>query len=747
MTTVNRYCNATPKWGTSSYSNSSSPLCVGKASSYTTRGRLSFDAVSPGWYVTNLSLVLRRTDGYSSRRIRVGASQSADWGASYDAYVDVYISGDVGTKIVDISSLISTIKGYTGTWYLHLTQISTDINSYAEYNNGVSGSAPYISIDYEEATITVPGNEITIGSNNALVAGTSGNGLTHILKYAFGSLSGTINGTAVSGGTTVNWTPAVTFAAQTPTNVLKEGTLTIESYSGGVLSSSISYHVNFRVPNTTTFQPTISSWPLTTDLGGTTYAQNVSKLKSVVSAAGIQGASLVSYALTIDGVTTTSTSSPITSSNKLSTVGALTATLKVTDSRGLYRTVTASITVYAYFVPAITGLKVERATVAQVADVNGTYIKYTLTYKFAALNNTNLRKGTIKHKPDGGSYGATIALDSAMAAKGTGVYESSITGLLGSNDIGIGAYVVSVTIQDAYNTIPMDIMLPNKAIWFDLYPSGNGMAIGKWASVDGLFDVGIKANFDDLTTMKKGFYVHEALGTAGSAGWVKICQLTVTGSYIDCPIEITVSQRTKLVLGRLYIRFTNDSGNDPTLTSFVYTGSISSAYLVKASAGVWDLYVEKTSTYDVIGVVDFKAQYHMRYVTILWTNVHSSTNPGGTLATYDYGDSVQPVAAGGTGKTTVQGILDLLLGIQQGEKSFSLAANAASNIALTFPRAYSATPRIFVSMEGSSNSWTPDAVTVITYAPSATAVTIRVMNANGNARAGKIHWMALGTIA
>ena len=367
------------------------------------------------------------------------------------------------------------------------------------------------------------------------------------------------------------------------------------------------------------------------------YFLNFSRTVLTISATAPGGATIREYRLTLAGKTYSSASNVITTA-VLTAAGALTATVVVVDSRGQSATLTktSAVTVQPYTAPMITSFSVARCLSDGTLSNSGTYVKYTLACVFSALSNLNTRAGSIKYKVAGGTFSAPLSLTSAMIALGT-VFSFTLTGVLGGGAIGAGSYVVSASLTDRYNTTTDDAELASRTIWFDLHGSGEGVAVGKVASTASLFDVGIKANFDQVVQMGKGFNVHTARATMGSVGWIQICRLTITAAYTNCPIEIVLAQRGLGMPSRLFISFVNFNGPDPALGSFTYTGNIKSAYIVRATAGVWDVYVEKTESYDAVGVVDFRSPLYMAGVTVTWTDAQVASVPAGAImAPYAY---------------------------------------------------------------------------------------------------------------
>lgn len=486
-------------FGTASYTNTNdSPMKVGKTAGYTMHARVAFAAINPSWYIKSIKLQLRRVDGWASRSLRFGTNASASFGdrSSLDWSKNYSIPKGYEVRQIDVTAYKSILQGYAGNWYFHVTHGSGD-SSYAEFNGGSSANRPKLIVEYEEATLSVPGDEFTIDAQKAITVGTAGSGLTHKVSYSIGSASGTV-GTGIVAGATVNWKPPAALATQIPSAMAGTIRLTLESYLSGVLTSTLHYDYALNIP--ASYVPTVSSsaFALSNPTGDTIgiYVQGRSRTICTIGATAPGGASIVEYRLTIGGKTKKSTTSPITS-DVLTSTGALTATLTVVDSRGqtATQTKTSAVAVYPYSAPVITALSVERALVDGTLSNDGTYLKFTLTCAFSSLNGLNTKAGSIKYKPAGGSFGAATSLTSALTS--VGGYLFTITGTFGAGNVGVGGYIVSVSLTDRYNTSTDEAELSSRAIWIDRHGSGSGVAIGKRATVEGLFDVGIASRFRD----------------------------------------------------------------------------------------------------------------------------------------------------------------------------------------------------------------------------------------------------------
>ena len=496
-----------PRWGDSSFNSSTASLKVGKSGASTYYGYVGFPALNPTWAVKSITFKMNRTDSYSTHVLQFGSSTSNAWGSkgTQDWKADFSVASGTGTKSWSLTAYKDILQGYTGTWYLHV-QHGSGSNSYTEFNGGTGSSSPRLVIEYEDSSVTVPGDQFTIGVQSTLTVGNAGSGLTHNLSYSIGTATGVL-AIGVAAGATVNWTPDTALAGQITTDMVGDVTLTLENYLSGVFQSSRTLTFPLNVP--TSCVPAISSAPfaLQNPVGDVigVYVQNRSWAKCTVTAASVYGATIVEYRLTIGGVTYSSASNVVTT-GALAQYGVLSGTVTVVDSRGQMATYTnaAAATVYQYFAPIVTAFSVMRCTADGVVSNVGTYIKYVLTVSFAPINNLNVRAGTLKFMLSGGSYGSPVAMSAIPS------YSATVTGVIGVGAITSAAYVVSASLTDKYSTTTVEVDLSSSKIWFDLHSSGEGLAIGKPANEASLFDVGIDSKFREETTFEKTPTFHVA---------------------------------------------------------------------------------------------------------------------------------------------------------------------------------------------------------------------------------------------
>ena len=167
--------------------------------------------------------------------------------------------------------------------------------------------------------------------------------------------------------------------------------------------------------------------------------------------------------------------------------------------------------------------------------------------------------------------------------------------------------------------------------------------------------------------LRKGYKIANFNASPGNLGYILICNITININYANQPIYLKIGQRNSLG-GELIIQFDNADNKDPNLLRFWKTG-VFNAYLHKASASTWNLYIAKAEGYDDIQIFELYKGVYMDGVNITFDSTFVSSLPSGfieaTLASIPMNiegtatglssTSVLPVANGGTGATSATG--------------------------------------------------------------------------------------------
>ena len=281
---------------------------------------------------------------------------------------------------------------------------------------------------------------------------------------------------------------------QITTATSKSVSVTMQTYSNEActtaVGSSVTKNFTVTVPNNSTYNPTVSlaaTLGNATGLGSSTYVQGRTSINLSATGSAKADASIKSYVFkrastTLKTVTSTSTSA--SASETTNTTGSVTYSVTITDSRGRTATASQTITVYAYSAPTLTINNLYRSNSDGTKNTtSGTcfYIKATFTYTSSGGNSID--SSTVKYKlpsDSGWRDGANLT--------------SSVGVTLGNGDIDTNKnYDVYVSVVDKVGTVvSKKLTIPTIFVTMDFKAGGTGIAIGKIAEEDALFDVGMR---------------------------------------------------------------------------------------------------------------------------------------------------------------------------------------------------------------------------------------------------------------
>lgn len=357
----------------------------------------------------------------------------------------------------------------------------------------------------------VMGQTVTIGLPRAVSS------FTHTLTYTFGSASGTI---AEGAGAEAQWAVPYDLAAQIPNSASGTGTLTCKTYSGSTLIGTQSVNFTATVPSNSTTQPsdTIAVSPvssLAAPFSGL-YIQGRTKAKITHTASGKYGATIKSYAATVDGQTYTG-QAPTT--EILATPGTLPITGTATDSRGIIGTASASITVLAYTPPSVErnttadALVCTRALADGTLDDDGTALYVACSRKYSRLDGNNAASVQARYKAESGEWSAWVTFF-AESASGDN-YAGIIAGITLAVE---SPYTIELRAVDKLGESggTLSFAIPTSEATVDLGEGGNSVGVGRRAHVgtEKRLDVAWDSNFEknvrvdgdlfvgDLTSLK-----------------------------------------------------------------------------------------------------------------------------------------------------------------------------------------------------------------------------------------------------
>ena len=319
----------------------------------------------------------------------------------------------------------------------------------------------------------------SFGSGIPVTLSNSVNGVTNTLTVSCAGISETL--LSDSSAASVTWTPSLSrYGPAIPNSRVASATLSCTtSYQGAVWGSS-SKTILISVPDSAA--PTISQVSLSPCNTGSAasalslYVQGYSKARALIAAAGKYGADIADYSLSIEGSTVSGASSTLTSA-VLGGAGSLTATVKVTDSRGLSSSCTRSFTVQPYSRPVLSRVSLTRCDSGGTASETGTYLRAFAQGSVAALGGQNSMSMSVSFRPVNGSYGAETPMTSGT--------QTLLSGL--NVDV---TYVARITLSDRLGNSAVATDTVSSRKWAMKFNArGTAVGFGKAPEADKVLEI------------------------------------------------------------------------------------------------------------------------------------------------------------------------------------------------------------------------------------------------------------------
>lgn len=399
------------------------------------------------------------------------------------------------------------------------------------------------------STITSAGN-ITLGNACSIKWTPNSTSFKYKIKFSIGSWSYTTGfispattsaytytGYTISGTTTANST---TIYAQLPSSTSGTMTAVLTTYnsSGTAIGSTSSKTFTVTIPSSVV--PSIGTITLDpaniTTVDGTSRnvlvkGKNKLSIKASGCAAGT-GSTIKSYTFSGPSVSSTtksstSTSYTFTSAGTISSTGTLTYTVKITDARGRAASKTATITCYDYDSPIFTSFTAYRCNSSGTASEDGTYIKYSFTVSYSSVNSTNKSTVAIYYKKNTSSSwtSAANALTNSTTKTASAIIQNTSGTAISSFTID-STYSVYAIVTDNYggSTNSSTITVFGASRILNIRSTGTGIAFGKLAESDNLFECKWPVKMDDKITFGSG--VQGSLYTDQNSDGTNIVYLT-----------------------------------------------------------------------------------------------------------------------------------------------------------------------------------------------------------------------------
>lgn len=328
---------------------------------------------------------------------------------------------------------------------------------------------------------------------------------THKLTYTSGETTYTI---AENVDTTATYTFPSDLIKNYP-NAVKNGiTITCTTYKGDTKIGTSNCTVYLSVPDE--YAPTISlalqeANETMLGLGWGVYVKSKSQVKGVITANGSAGSTIKSYSST--GNKQTFSTSEFTTGYLTDSNEALEFKSTIVDSRGRAATDTKTIEVIDYRPPTINNVQIERCNEDGTLNNEGTYGKAIVEYSIAPITNLNSKVIRV-------TYGDIVKEIIPTEYEGTYTFTELFSGLET-----IGSYDFLFELIDAFDTVPINYLLPPAFVTRSFLRGGKGVSIGQIATQEG-FHSHMDSEFHKNTKVKNinidGFKIEKmSLG-----GWI-----------------------------------------------------------------------------------------------------------------------------------------------------------------------------------------------------------------------------------
>lgn len=326
----------------------------------------------------------------------------------------------------------------------------------------------------------------TLGSSMTVNITRQVSSYTHQFWYKLGNSKWYDLGTGY--GTSITFTPDINLCSQLPNATSGTLELCIRTYSGTTkIGSDVYKNVTVNVPASVMPTATVS---ITDAMGYLAtygaYVQGQSKFKIAVTAGGAYGSTIKSYSTTADGKTYTSAS---VETDVIANSGTLTVKTTVTDSRGRKAEVSQTVTVLAYTLPKISDFKVKRCDSSGSSNSSGAYLAVVFSAEITSLNNNNSAAYKVQYKKVSDSV-----YTEATATAYTGVYSVANGMYIFAADVASN-YDIILTAQDAFASASKAGNGSAVGKVLSILKKGIGMAIGKIAEFEGVFEIAFKTRF------------------------------------------------------------------------------------------------------------------------------------------------------------------------------------------------------------------------------------------------------------
>ena len=405
----------------------------------------------------------------------------------------IYLSRDerwVSTSIVDIAN---AWKDGTADPERGICIFSEVDGSWKQFDGALRANKPRLTIVYDvPASVPVPDkSSVALGGSltTDLIANEAG--ASHVIAYKIGetTLASYNIGTATSHTYTIPTSAGANFPNALTAALTVEVTTTVDGESRG----SVTHEVTLTLPEDAA--PTASCSIARTWAEGVSsaaqlgaFVQSRSGVTFDLTGTGKYGASVASFRLTFDGKTYTREGNGSIPHPQILGSGAMAYTYVVTDSRGLSREYSGSISALAWTEPKIVQFAIVRVRADGTQAVDGTYALASVQGSVASLMVDGAEKNSLRYRVQYRQTGTEAWTDSdevattAVSVDQSWVLQADGEGIDSFNDM--QGYQFRLVLADIYAASQAMDEMPTKEIRLSIHEESGNMGFGGEARTD-----------------------------------------------------------------------------------------------------------------------------------------------------------------------------------------------------------------------------------------------------------------------
>lgn len=366
---------------------------------------------------------------------------------------------------------------------------------------------------------TLSSSSVTLGKAVTINISPAVSSWTHNIYYRIGTGSWTRFATGVKAN--YSWTVPLSIANSYPSSTNGTITIGLNTYNGSTqIGGTQTVNLNISIP--ASIVPSVSSVSVTETTGGLSsygYVQYKSRLKIVASVSGSYSSSIKSYNYYIGSQSYSSLGNTYTMGEEVRDSGNVTVTVEVTDSRGRTAKNTASISVLPYSIPQIWQMDCTRCGDASGSyNTNGGFLKVTMGFSIAALNNKNGASYKLEYSLLGANSWSTLASGSTYNYSDSYVSSSAILNSANS-------YNIRLTVSDNFTNTVFVRDVGTVTTLMSYIVKKFAFAIGKAAEISNTFEVALETVFNRYVSFMSGVGIAgdlKAYGNITVNKWIEV---------------------------------------------------------------------------------------------------------------------------------------------------------------------------------------------------------------------------------